>query len=284
MRTFLLSIILFSFYSSRAQYYYKDIIGTRESAELVKAYRANKVSRVVLTSYDADNTRSEDFYVEQQFSPASSMLKTISRSELGSESVLISFADAEGRIIRTIDSSNILVSYTDYQYNPAGQLVKVVSASSDSAHRSNEGEQHLWQWGDNKPVRMLRIKNKVDTTFVDFKLDQDGDVSEERETRKRITSEPLYYYYNDAHQLTDIVRFNKKANRLLPEYMFEYSEANQVIQKITVPANSFNYLIWRYQYNAQGLKTREAIYSKELTEQNKRKQLGRIDYQYFFGS
>ena len=49
MRTFLLSIILFSFYSSRAQYYYKDIIGTRESAELVKAYRANKVSRVVLT-------------------------------------------------------------------------------------------------------------------------------------------------------------------------------------------------------------------------------------------
>ena len=51
--------------------------------------------------------------------------------------------------------------------------------------------------------------------------------------------------------------------------MFEYSEANQVIQKITVPANSFNYLIWRYQYNAQGLKTREAIYSKELTEQTK---------------
>ena len=112
------------------------------------------------------------------------MLKTISRSELGSESVLVSFADAEGRIIRTIDSSNILVSYTDYQYNPAGQLVKVVSASSDSAHRSNEGEQHLWQWGDNKPVRMLRIKNKVDTTFVDFKLDQDGDVSEEKGNKK----------------------------------------------------------------------------------------------------
>ena len=126
MKAILLSLLSVCTLVSQAQYYYKDIIGTRESADLVKTYRANKVSRVVLTSYDADNTRSEDFYVEQQFSAASSMLKTISRSDVGSESVLVSYADAEGRIIRTIDSSNILVSYTDYQYNPAGQLVKVV--------------------------------------------------------------------------------------------------------------------------------------------------------------
>jgi hypothetical protein len=67
-------------------------------------------------------------------------------------------------------------------------------------------------------------------------------------------------------------------NKLLPEYMFEYSPANQVIQKITVPANSNNYLIWRFQYNNQGLKTKEAIY-------NKQKQLtGKIEYQYSFSS
>ena len=98
--------------------------------------------------------------------------------------------------------------------------------------------------------------------------------------QRGVRSEPVYYYYNENNQLTDIVRFNKKAKRLLPEYMFEYSEDNRVIQKITVPANSFDYLIWRYQYNQQGLKTKEAIYSKD----DKRKQLGRIEYQYFFGT
>jgi YD repeat-containing protein len=56
--------------------------------------------------------------------------------------------------------------------------------------------------------------------------------------------------------------------------MFEYSANNQVIQKITVPSNNSEYLIWRYQYDANGLKTKEAIY-------NKQKQLtGKIDYVY----
>src|SRR5215204_373789 len=168
MRAPFLAIVLFCAYSSPAQYYYKDIIGTRESADLIKAYRANKVARVVLTSFDEDNSRSNDFYVEQQFSSAGQVLKTISRSDQGSEAILISYSDHAGRIVKTIDSSRFLVSYTVYNYNPSGQLVSVVSSSSDSAHRSTEGEQHLWQWSANKPVRMLRIKNKVDTTFVDF--------------------------------------------------------------------------------------------------------------------
>lgn len=280
MKSLLLALTLLLTISSRAQYYYKDIVGTRESADLIRTYRVNKVARVVLNSYDENNTRSEEFYIEQQFSPAESQLKTITRTDPESLSILVSYADAEGRVIKTIDSSRFLVSYTSYRYNAAGQLVSVTSSSSDSAHKSTEGEEHIWQWSNDHPVRMLRIKNRVDTTYIDFKLDENGNVSEEQETRRGLRSEPVYYYYNDHHQLTDIVRFNKKAQRLIPEYMFEYSDANRVIQKITVPANSFDYLIWRYQYNAQGLKTKEAVYSKE----DKRKQLGRIEYQYFFGS
>jgi YD repeat-containing protein len=60
--------------------------------------------------------------------------------------------------------------------------------------------------------------------------------------------------------------------------MFEYSASNQVIQKITVPSNGSQYLIWRYQYDERGLKIKEAIY-------NKQKQLtGKIEYLYSFGS
>ncbi|MBS1656331.1 MAG: hypothetical protein JSU05_15870, partial [Bacteroidetes bacterium] len=80
------------------------------------------------------------------------------------------------------------------------------------------------------------------------------------------------------NRLTDIVRYNEKLKKLLPDYMFEYSDAGQVIQKITVPANrAAGYLIWRYQYNNNGLKTKEACFDKD-------KQLtGKIEYVYSFG-
>jgi hypothetical protein len=156
-------------------------------------------------------------------------------------------------------------------------LASVVSTTSDTSRSLNDTEEHLWEYNNGKPFRMLRIKNKIDTSIVTFKLDEKGNVSEERSIRKGITSDPVYYYYDSNNRLTDIVRFNNKAKRLLPEYMFEYSPANQVIQKITVPGNGSNYLIWRYQYDNRGLRIKEAIYDKY-------KQLsGKIEYQYQLG-
>jgi len=271
------AVLLFSLPAS-AQHYYQDIVGTKETSATIKAYRANKVSRVVLNSYDGDNTRIDDFYVEQQFDPATQTLRTITRSDMEHQAVLTSSIDANGNVIKTVDSSNIVTTVTNYNYNPEGHLVSVASSSSDSAKRTTETEQHLWQYSNNRIARMLRIKNNTDTTYVDFKLDENGNVIEEQQTRKGIKSEPFYYYYNANNQLTDIVRYNNKAKRLLPQYMFEYSPSNQVIQKITVPSNSDDYLIWRYQYNNQGLKIKEAVY-------NKQKQLtGKVEYQYSFGS
>lgn len=263
---------------SNAQYYYKDIIGTKETAELIKNYRNNKVNRVVLNSYDADDTKSEDFFVEQVFTPASQTLTTTTRSGLTGASVLTSFADANGNVIKTIDSSETSTSVTQYNYDAQGLLVSVISSSSDTANSVNETEQHIWEYNNGKPTRMLRVKDKRDTSYISFKVDEKGNITEEQSTRKGVASEPVYYYYDNNNRLTDIVRFNNKSKRLLPEYMFEYSPTNQVIQKITVPANSSNYLIWRYQYDNRGLKIKEAIFDKH-------KQLtGKIEYQYQFGS
>lgn len=275
MKALLLASVFFISGFAKAQYYYKDIVGTKESSENIKTYLKNKVTRVVLTSYDENNTKSDDLNVQQEFSPANKTLRTITTTPDG-QSVLISFVDENGNVIKTIDSSNIVVSVTNYTYDAAGNLVSSTSSSADTL--SSESEQHIWQWDNNKPVRMLRIKNKFDTTFVNFKLDENGNVVEETETHKGLKSQPVYYYYNTNNQLTDVVQFSKRANRLLPEYMFEYSPSNQVIQKITVPSNNSEYLIWRYQYNTQGLKIKEAIY-------NKQKQLtGKVEYQYSFGS
>lgn len=278
MKSFFLAAVLLISISLQAQYYYKDIVGTKETSDLIKAYMKNKVSAVVLTSYDADNVKSDNLFVQQQFSSATRILKTVTGTgaDNANTSTVFTYADDIGNITRTIDSTGVVVNTTTYSYDASGNLSLVSISSSDTT--SNESEQHIWQWQNGKPIKMLRIKNKFDTTYVDFKLDEKGNVSEETATRKKLTSKPYFYYYNDGNQLTDIVRYNERAKQLLPEYMFEYSSSNQVIQKITVPTNNSDYLIWRYLYNPQGLKIKEAVYSK----QDKRNPLGKIEYQYSF--
>ncbi|HEY0355408.1 MAG TPA: hypothetical protein VGC29_04340, partial [Flavisolibacter sp.] len=114
MKSIFLVAVLFSTLPATAQYYYKDIIGTRESAELIRSYTRNKVNRVVLSSYDAENTRIQDFSIEQEFSPSSQVLKTTSRTGAGQPSILFTYVDASGNVNRTVDSSNLVVSTTNY--------------------------------------------------------------------------------------------------------------------------------------------------------------------------
>ena len=278
MKALLLAAVLTLSASAYSQYYYKDIIGTRETADIIKGYQANKVSRVLLNSFDEDGAKTENFYVEQVFSPADQTLKTTTRSSLTDESVLTSYINNKGQVVKIVDSSQNLFTTTLYQYDPAGQLIALSSTSSDTSKRLSLEEDHRWEYSNGKIARMLRIKNKVDTTIVTFKLDENGNVVEENSVRKGISSEPVFYYYDGQSRLTDIVRYNNKAHKLLPEYMFEYSSSNQVIQKITVPANGSDYLIWRYQYDNRGLKVKEAVFNKQ------KKLNGKIEYLYSFSS
>ncbi|MGZ3846259.1 MAG: hypothetical protein ACXVBH_09390 [Flavisolibacter sp.] len=278
MKSLFLATILLIGLSSSAQYYYKDIVGTKESSELIKSYMKNKVARVMLSSYDADNTKSDNLYVQQEFSPGTRVLKTSTGTgeDNGNSSTVFTYADDQGNIVKTVDSSGVVVNTTSYEYDATGNLKLVTTNSSDTT--VSESEQHLWQWENGKPTKMLRIRNKRDTTYVNFKLDDRGNVSEEAATHKSVPDRPYFYYYNENNQLTDVVRYNERAKQLLPEYMFEYSSSNQVIQKITIPTNNSDYLIWRYQYNPQGLKVKEVVYSKH----DKKTPMGKVEYQYSF--
>lgn len=226
MKSSLLIFLLLLTFFSKAQYYYKDIVGTKETADLIKNYRNNKVARVVLTSYDAENTKNDDFYVEQTYS--NQVLKTITRSGISDESTLISYTDDNGNVIRTVDSSETMTSTSAYNYSPNGQLLSIISNSTDSSHKTSQTEEHLWEYNNERISRMLRIKDKKDTAYITFKFDDKGNTIEEQSTRKGISSEPVYYYYDNNNRLTDIVRYNNKARRLLPEYLFEYSPKNSI--------------------------------------------------------
>jgi hypothetical protein len=77
------------------------------------------------------------------------------------------------------------------------------------------------------------------------------------------------------NRLTDIVRYNKKANRLLPDILFYYDDNNRLIQRMTILSmTNRDYLIWRYAFDEKGLKTKEALFNKKQELQ------GRIIYTY----
>ena len=63
----------------------------------------------------------------------------------------------------------------------------------------------------------------------------------------------IYYYYDNDGRLTDIVRYNQKAGRLLPDYVFEYN-SGRLSSMLFVPAGSTDYQKWIYSYDANGLK------------------------------
>lgn len=264
--------------TSSAQYYYKDIIGTRESADLINKYRRANVQTVDMKSYTINNTPIESLSVQQRFSPATRSLLTITKTEYLPPSYLQTFFDEEGRVIKTTDSTAGMVNATLYTYNQQGALSAITTRFGDSLAPVKTDE-HQWLYdAQNRISKMLRIRNEKDTAVVSFRLDEAGHVIEEQETRRMVKEEPFYYYWDAKNRLTDIVRFNKKAGRLLPEQMFDYAVSNNLIQRTTVAPNSDDYLIWRYRFNDKGLKTREDIFNKqkELT--------GKVEYNYTFAN
>lgn len=274
MKMLLVALAMLTSLSCFSQYYYKDVIGTREAGELLALYKANKVKQVSIKSFTVNNTPL-DIVVQQEFFPEENALRTITKTQYTHPSYLTTFANSEGRIIKTIDSSAGAVNTTLYSYTADGKL-KLVTINFGDSLAVIKTDDHIWQYDrDGKAKRMLRIKNKKDTAWVDLKVDEQGLVIEEQESRI-FMEEPYYYYYDDQGRLTDIVRYNIKADRLLPEQMFEYSDKNQVVQKITIPQNSSQYLIWRYGYAENGLRMKEHIYNKE------KELTGKVEYIYSF--
>lgn len=278
MKTLFAAVVLLFTLQAPAQYYYKDIVGTKESTDRIDAYRRNNVQSVELKSYTINNTPIDNLSVQQVFSPAAKTLLTITKTDYLPPSYLTTFFDEQGRILKTTDSTAGLVNTTVYGYTPQGQIAAIATRFGDKL-AALQTDEHLWQYDEQGRTRqMLRIKNNRDTSVVRFQLDDNGNVIEEQETRRFIKEEPFYYYYDAKNRLTDIVRYNKKAARLLPEQMFEYSVKNNLIQRTTIPQNSSDYLVWRYRFNEGGLKTREDIYNKE------KELTGKVEYIYTYSN
>lgn len=275
MKNLFCFILLFFFLAeTNAQYYYKDLMAADDIKQQMKLLVDNKIQKVISTGYTPNGAATADYDETQEVDLAKNQLRIVSVLKHTVSRIHYTF-DEKGRLISIADISLGLKSISEYSYDHAGNITVIKNVITDSLQDFTQTEIHNWVYKNNKPETMWRTINNTDSLEVRFKTDEKGNIIEEQNFKKGKASDPTYYYYDDKNRLTDIVRYNTLAKRLLPDYLFEYDDANRVIQKITtVSSQNRGYLTWRYLYNEKGLKTKEALFNKEKQLQ------GRIDYSY----
>lgn len=265
---------------SEAQYLYKDLVVTRQNNARWQLYRDNGIRTVTLKSLEGNGQPTEGFAGEQQVSADGLHITTHTKTSGTADSWILAEYSAQGRMIRNTDTSDTYQSVTEYGYDTAEHIISITNTSTETDNHLKDVEQHLWSYDPahpGKPASMIKIKNGKDTTFVRFVSDAKGNIAEERSSRQGVNLPTVYYYYDADNRLTDIVRYNVRAQRLLPLNIFEYEEG-RLSSMIVVPeeGNTF-YQKWYYTYDAEkGLKTKDTCYNKQ------KELLGSIEYQYSF--
>ena len=269
--TLLISFIAHTAYS---QHYYNDLVMTNEIAKKRAIYVANKVKSVKMTSFDNNNQPIEGFGSSQDISNNFATITTETLTSLsGKDEITHSFND-KGQLIQSIDTTEGNKVVIQYTYDANNLITGIVNMSFSPGGYSTR-EQHLWFYNKaGKPEKMLKIKNNSDTTIVNFKLDENGNVGEERSVHDGTEQPVVYYYYDDKSRLTDVVRFNNRAKRLLPDYIFEYDETGRLAMMLVTTGGGADYQKWYYRYDEKGLKQKDECFGKN------KMLIGKIEYKY----
>jgi YD repeat-containing protein len=283
MKAFLLPFVLFFSFALRAQYYYNDIIGTQENNRQMQSYITNKVKLVTATGYTAQGSKATDFAEAQQITENGKTLQ-ISRNSNMTHTAFYQRFDAQNRLISIIDTSLGIQNITTYEYDAGGKIILAQNKVIDEKTGINMVELHQWIYTkEGKVEKMWRTINGTDSLEIRFIPDEKGNPGEEHTLRNGHETDLLYYYFDEKNRITDIVRYNNKAKKLIPDEILSYDDNDRVIQRVTSsPSDNLRkttwigYIIWRYIYNAQGLKTKEALFD------NDQKLTGKIEYSYSF--
>ena len=267
-------LLLLLFFHANSQYYYKDLVAAADITRLMKTYTANNIKKITAKGITPEGSPASQFSEVGEVNGTT--LKVTTNNNKAISTLKFNFND-RGQLINSVDSAINIKSLSTYTYDANGKIISISNAATDadSSGDFSQTEIHQYIYKDGKLDKMWRIINKKDSLEVRFVTDENGNVMEERNFRRGVLADPVYYYYDDRNRLTDIVRFNYKANRLLPDYLFEYDDNDRVIQKITTTSgNNLGYLTWRYLFDEKGLKTKEALFNKDKQLQ------GRIDFSY----
>jgi hypothetical protein len=278
----LLITFCFAFMFANSQYYFTDIVSHRQSDFQYKLLQAAKVKQVKAVSYGPDDKIMDGFGLEQNIIDGGRKIVTQTLMPNSGTTIIENTYDSN-KLISSVNSVvqplSTVSTITTYTYSSKGAILSIVSSSLDTitASAGNYSEKHIWQYNENNaPTQMLKIKNNKDTLLVLFSYDDKGTVAEEKWMKKGKEIEHYYYYYNEDGLLTDVVRFNPSARKLLPDFVYEYDDNASIIKMIQPLKGGTEYLTWKYTYNDNGLKTTETCFNK------KKEVEGKVVYEYSY--
>ncbi|HUS02932.1 MAG TPA: hypothetical protein VMY77_14440 [Chitinophagaceae bacterium] len=261
--------------NANAQFFYKDIWVNQQLIKEFAILKNENIRTVSVKSFEDDGEPSEGFYCERKIDRNFTKSEMISRSQITQQSLLVSHYNDKGWIIQTVDSTQTSLARSQYDYDTKGRITMVTNFTKANDETGGITETHQFIYNAaGKPEKMIRKKNNADVSVVHFTIDEKGNVIDEEEIIRGRKGKKYLYYYDDKNRLTDVVHYNERAKRLLPDYMYEYNQLGQVKQMISTEDNISNYYIWKYTYNDQRLRESEKCYSKE------RRLLGSVQYEY----
>jgi len=243
------------------QFYLNDIIGLRVSQEKYQLMRKNKIKKITANSIEADGSSTKGFILIQELQTDGKKMVTSIANAASPLEQITNFYELS-KLKRTTVNRSSIETKTDYGYDEKGLLNKIISTTVDSVQKTPISETHIWQYHPNGvPARMMKWGDGIDTVTVNFVTDSAGLIIEEYWVKKGKKIETYYYYYS-KNQLTDVVRFNIKANRLIPDYVYEYNQDNQLTNMIQVSFNGSAVVYWTYTYHSNGLRETETARDK----------------------
>ncbi|WP_205510642.1 hypothetical protein [Longitalea arenae] len=267
-------LISFIAHTAYSQHYYNDLVMSNEIVKKRAVYQANKVRSVRMTSFDNNNQPIEGFGGSQAVAANYATITTETATSLSGKDEITHYFNEKGQLTQSIDTTDGNKVIIQYAYD-ANNLITSITNTSFSPGGYTTREQHLWFYNQaGKPEKMLKIKNSTDTTVVTFKLDEKQNVAEERSVHGGVEQPVIYYYHDDKGRLTDVVRYNNRAKRLLPDYIFEYDDAGRIAMMLVTTAGGADYQKWMYKYDEKGLKQRDECYGKN------KMLIGKIEYSY----
>lgn len=277
MKTTILILTICSFVvSAQGQHYYNDLLVTREQMKKRAVWQQQRVKSVRFNSMDGNNQPIEGFKCEQNVKNNFTEIVTETTTTLNGTTVNTSTFNVAGQLIKTTDTTEGNKTEITYTYDANNRITNIISLSFSPGNYVNK-EQHRWFYdGNGKPVRMEKIKNNADTTYITLLPDDKGNPGEEKSMRQGQAQPTFYYYYDDKDRLTDIVRYNNRAKRLLPDYIFEYDAQDRLASMLVTSEGTGDYQKWHYTYDEKGLKVQDACYSKTKVL------IGKIEYKYQF--
>lgn len=266
-------IFFLSLTTASAQYFYKDIWTNQQLTKEFTSLKNENIRTISVKSFEYDGEPSEGFFCERKIDRNFTKSEMVSRSNITQQSLLVSYYNEKGWIVKTVDSTQTSLAQSEYEYDNKGRLIMVTNFAKANDEQNGITETHQYIYNAaGRPEKMIRKKNNADVSTINFTTDDKGNVIEESEILNGRKGKEYFYYYDDKNRLTDVVHYNARAKRLLPDYMFEYNQLSQIKQMIST--DDSNYFIWKYTYNDQRLRESEKCFSKS------KRLLGTIQYEY----